>query len=176
MAQQHRITFNPSFKPFYHGIASGDPMENKVIIWTRYTPDSGNVTSKLVYWQVATDPAFTNVVNYGKAYANESEDFTVKVDACGLQPNTFYYYLFSDGTKNSLVGRTKTAPGCHNFDIGTLLDAQGVAIRLGHHCTQPLWQRLGLEGSCRASFAFYNTFEEIDIFITALQKSISRLR
>jgi alkaline phosphatase D len=114
MAQQHRITFNPTFKPFYHGISSGDPMEDKVILWTRYTPDSGNVTSKLVYWQMATDPAFSNVVNYGKAYANESEDFTVKVDVCGLQPNTFYYYLFSDGVKNSIVGRTKTAPGANS--------------------------------------------------------------
>lgn len=65
---------------------------------------------------------------------------------------------------------------CHNFDIGMLLDAQGIAIRLGHHCTQPLWQRLKLEGTCRASFAFYNTEEEIDLFVAALEKTINRLQ
>lgn len=109
-AQQNRITFNPVFKPFYHGVASGDPMPDKVIIWARATPDSGNTAATLVYWQVATDPTFSQVVNYGKSLATEQEDYTVKVDVCGLQPNQFYYYMFSDGVKNSIVGRTKTAP------------------------------------------------------------------
>lgn len=65
---------------------------------------------------------------------------------------------------------------CHNFDIGMLLDAQGIAIRLGHHCTQPLWKRLKLEGTCRASFAFYNTEEEINLFVAALEKTVNRLQ
>lgn len=64
----------------------------------------------------------------------------------------------------------------HPFDIGTLLDKYGVAIRSGHHCTQPLWQFYNIPGTIRASFAFYNTFEEVDIFITALKKSIQLLR
>ncbi len=63
----------------------------------------------------------------------------------------------------------------HPFDIGTLLDKYGVAIRSGHHCTQPLWQFYNIPGTVRASFAFYNTFEEIDIFIEALNKSIRLL-
>jgi cysteine desulfurase/selenocysteine lyase len=63
----------------------------------------------------------------------------------------------------------------HPFDIGTLLDKQGVAIRTGHHCCQPLMHRLGIEGTCRASFAFYNTTDEIDIFVEALQKAIAIL-
>jgi cysteine desulfurase/selenocysteine lyase len=66
--------------------------------------------------------------------------------------------------------------GIHPFDIGTLLDKQGIAVRTGHHCTQPLMDIFGIPGTIRASFAFYNTREEIDTFITAVEKSISMLR
>ena len=63
----------------------------------------------------------------------------------------------------------------HPFDIGTLLDKYGVAIRSGHHCTQPIWEFYQVPGSIRASLSFYNTIEEIDYFIDALQKSIRLL-
>ena len=63
----------------------------------------------------------------------------------------------------------------HPFDIGTLLDKYGVAIRSGHHCTQPLWQYYNISGTIRASFSFYNTIEEIELFIEALKKSIRLL-
>lgn len=63
----------------------------------------------------------------------------------------------------------------HPFDIGTILDKQGVAVRTGHHCTQPLMQFFCIPGTIRASFAFYNTKEEIDIFIAALQKAVTML-
>lgn len=66
--------------------------------------------------------------------------------------------------------------GCHPFDIGTMLDANGIAIRTGHHCCQPLMQRLNIDGTCRASFAFYNTTEEIDMFVDTLKKVVARLR
>ncbi|MES2557804.1 MAG: cysteine desulfurase [Bacteroidota bacterium] len=66
--------------------------------------------------------------------------------------------------------------GLHPFDIGTLLDKQGIAVRTGHHCTQPLMDIFKIPGTIRASFAFYNTREEIDTFITAVEKSISMLR
>lgn len=66
--------------------------------------------------------------------------------------------------------------GIHPFDIGTLLDKQGIAVRTGHHCTQPLMSFYGIPGTVRASFAFYNTKEEVDIFITALEKSIRMLQ
>ena len=65
--------------------------------------------------------------------------------------------------------------GCHPQDLGTLLDKQGIAIRTGHHCTQPLMKRMQVTATARASFAFYNTKEEIDIFIKALNKAISFL-
>ena len=63
----------------------------------------------------------------------------------------------------------------HPFDLGTLLDQQGVAVRTGHHCTQPLMQQFNIPGTVRASLAFYNTHEEIDRFITALNRSIQLL-
>jgi cysteine desulfurase/selenocysteine lyase len=66
--------------------------------------------------------------------------------------------------------------GCHPHDLGTLLDKQGIAIRTGHHCTQPLMKRMNITAAARASFAFYNTFEEIDLFTEGLKKSITFLR
>jgi cysteine desulfurase / selenocysteine lyase len=66
--------------------------------------------------------------------------------------------------------------GIHPYDLGTLLDKQGVAVRTGHHCTEPLWSRLQAPGTVRASLALYNTEQEIEIFIKALNKAISMLK
>jgi len=63
-----------------------------------------------------------------------------------------------------------TMDGVHPHDIGTILDYEGVAIRTGHHCTQPLMERLGLTATARASFAMYNRREEIDALVNGLQK------
>jgi cysteine desulfurase/selenocysteine lyase len=68
-----------------------------------------------------------------------------------------------------------TIDGMHPFDIGTLLDKQGIAVRTGHHCTQPLMDFYQIPGTVRASFAFYNTKEEIDIFVAALERSMQIL-
>ncbi|NES01276.1 MAG: aminotransferase class V-fold PLP-dependent enzyme, partial [Symploca sp. SIO1B1] len=66
-----------------------------------------------------------------------------------------------------------TVEGLDSSDISTLLDQEGVAIRSGHHCTQPLHRLLGITGSARASLSFYNTQAEIDAFIVALQETIN---
>lgn len=66
--------------------------------------------------------------------------------------------------------------GVHSHDLGTLLDQQGVAVRTGHHCTQPLMKRFGITGTTRASFTIYNTIEEVKYFITALKKAVDMLR
>ncbi len=63
--------------------------------------------------------------------------------------------------------------GVHFFDLGTMLDKFGIAVRTGHHCADPLMAHFGIQGTVRASFAFYNTMEEIDRFIEALKKVIS---
>jgi len=65
--------------------------------------------------------------------------------------------------------------GLHPYDIGTLLNQQGVAVRTGHHCTQPIMDFFDIPGTIRASFSFYNTKEEIDYFINALKKAVSML-
>lgn len=62
----------------------------------------------------------------------------------------------------------------HQYDLGQFLDAKGVAVRTGHHCTQPLMDALGIDGTVRASFAIYNTREEIDIFCESLQRIVER--
>lgn len=66
--------------------------------------------------------------------------------------------------------------GIHNYDLGLLLDRMGVAVRTGHHCAQPLMERLGVPGTVRASFAVYNTFGEADAFIEALLRVLEILR
>ena len=66
--------------------------------------------------------------------------------------------------------------GIHPFDIGTLLDKQGIAVRTGHHCTQPLMDFYGIPGTVRASLAFYNTRQEVDTFIAAVERSINMLK
>ncbi len=66
--------------------------------------------------------------------------------------------------------------GTHPADIGVLLDQQGIAVRTGHHCTQPLMRIFGIPGTVRASFAFYNTLEEVDIFVKALNTALGMLK
>ena len=58
----------------------------------------------------------------------------------------------------------------HHLDMGTLLDRLGIAVRTGHHCAEPLMRRLGIEGTCRASFALYNTREEVDAMVAGIQR------
>ena len=65
--------------------------------------------------------------------------------------------------------------GIHPFDIGTIIDQLGVAVRTGHHCTQPLMTFLEIPGTIRASFSFYNTLEEIDILVSSLKRAIKML-
>ncbi len=61
--------------------------------------------------------------------------------------------------------------GVHPADLGTLMDQQGIAVRTGNHCAQPIMDQYGIPGTVRASFSFYNTFEEIDRLFAALEKA-----
>jgi cysteine desulfurase/selenocysteine lyase len=78
--------------------------------------------------------------------------------------------------KNKTSVVSFSVKGIHPFDIGTLLDKQGIAVRTGHHCTQPLMDFYGIPGTVRASFAFYNTKEEIDTFVGAVERSLIMLK
>ncbi|NDB35426.1 MAG: hypothetical protein EB023_08795 [Flavobacteriia bacterium] len=106
---QSGLTPQECIAPFYHGVASGDPLSDRVIIWTRITPADFGLTLSGTY-QVATDDQFTNVVANGNFTTDSTKDFTVKIDVTGLSPNTFYYYEFEHNGAYSLVGRTKTLP------------------------------------------------------------------
>lgn len=138
-----RSGLNPLLEPFYHGVASGDPLNDRVIIWTRVTPDASYTPgdSIIVNWRVATDTGMVNVVNAGVAYAKDYKDFCVKVDVTGLNPYTCYYYDFHALNKNSLRGRTKTAPqgdidsvrfavmSCSNYEYGYFHSYRAVVER-----------------------------------------------
>ena len=96
---------------FQHGVASGDPLTDRVILWTRVTPRRPEQEQEVaVRWQVATDPAMQMVIDGGSVSTSDQQDFTVKVDATGLLPGHVYYYQFAVDAVKSPVGRTKTLP------------------------------------------------------------------
>jgi cysteine desulfurase/selenocysteine lyase len=66
--------------------------------------------------------------------------------------------------------------GTHPYDVGAIVDKMGVAVRTGHHCTQPLMDKFGIPGTIRASFAVYNTFEEIDVLAESVKRAVKMLR
>jgi alkaline phosphatase D len=113
---QARTDLNPVLEPFYHGVASGDPLSTQVIIWTRVTPDSSQSVIS-VDWRIATDTNMSNVVNAGTTTTSDTVDYTVKVDVTGLSADTWYYYEFTALGRNSLIGRTKTAPVGDNSHV-----------------------------------------------------------
>lgn len=80
------------------------------------------------------------------------------------------------GTANNKAGVISfVVEKIHPFDLGTILDQQGIAVRTGHHCTQPLMEKFEIPGTVRVSFGLYNTKEEVDLFITALEKAVKML-
>lgn len=92
---------------FGHGVASGDPLSDRVILWTRISPQVNAAIE--VSWRICDDVEMQQEVTTGVVTTDSSRDFTVKVDAQGLLANTWYYYQFSVGNTLSAIGRTKTA-------------------------------------------------------------------
>jgi len=115
-----RVTISPDERPGYpghvsfdHGIASGDPLPDRVILWTHVTPDPEHPNIAIpVSYTVFEDEAMTVPVDYSEGFATPNRDFTVKVDVDGLKPGTVYYFRFAAKTTSgevlSAVGRTKT--------------------------------------------------------------------
>ena len=134
-----RLFFDPALRPFYHGVASGDPTPDGVVLWTRVTPPTD--TDLAVPWRVATDPALQDVVQSGVARTDRDDDYTVRVEVSGLAPGTTYYYGFSALGAHSITGRTRTAPrdavgqlrfavtSCSNYQQGYFVAYRGVAAR-----------------------------------------------
>ena len=120
--------WNKSSAPFYHNVASGDPLADAVIIWTRVTPEyEGTVEGS---WFVARNESMQDVVVSGTFSTDAERDYTVKIDVQGLTANTYYYYQFEALGNKSPIGRTKTAAtntvdqvqfavvSCSNFEAG----------------------------------------------------------
>ena len=105
-----------------------------------------------------------------KAYENELLDYAQDLLL------TFEDMILVGDSKKKTSVVSFNVEGVHPFDMGTLLDKQGIAVRTGHHCTQPLMDFFKIPGTVRASFAFYNTKEEIDVFIAAVERSINMLK
>ena len=99
----------PQQFPFYYGVASGDPLHDRVILWTKLELPS-IINEAIVIWQIATDSSFVNIVNEGDTIVFRKNDFTVKIDADKLSSNIWYYYRFIFQEKKSPTGRTKTLP------------------------------------------------------------------
>ncbi|GAA2051323.1 alkaline phosphatase D family protein [Williamsia deligens] len=106
----------PGDHPFTLGVASGDPLPDGVVLWTRLAPTplargaGMGVTPVPVAWQVATDEAMTRIIRTGVEIATAADGFTVHADVRGLRPNTEYFYRFRANGHLSDVGRTRTAP------------------------------------------------------------------
>ena len=98
---------------FLHGVASGDPLKDKVILWTRLTPNDVSLRLEVI-WEIALDQKFSQLVNFGKVQTAQAQDFTVKVDANKLRSNQRYYYRFRYGNVISPIGQTKTLPETSN--------------------------------------------------------------
>lgn len=121
--------YDATLKPFYHGVASGDPLTDRVIIWTRVTPPDSAV-SILVKWEIAEDPTFATLVQTDLVATTPARDYTVNVDVQELKPGTTYYYRFGALDALSPIGRTRTLPttspdsvklavvSCSNWEFG----------------------------------------------------------
>lgn len=130
-----RSDLDSTIQPFYHGVASGDPLQDRVIIWTRVTTDAITVPVK---WRVALDTGMSVIVAQGNTIADTSKDYTVKIDVTGLQPDKYYYYEFEALGRLSQRGRTKTLP---TGDVQNL--------------------RLALISCANYSFGYFNAYDRI---------------
>ncbi len=92
---------------FLHGVASGDPLQTQIIIWTRVTPSDSSARLE-VQWEVAKDADFKHITATGKVLTTAAQDFTVKVDVTGLAAGQVYFYRFKSASTYSITGQTKT--------------------------------------------------------------------
>lgn len=143
------LSAKPRDAAFIHGVASGDPLPDRVLLWTRLTPESeatpgsGLGRKEIVHWEISKDPSFRKVVRRGAVSTGPEQDHTVKVDADELDAATSYYFRFRWKNAWSPVGRTRTAPhpfspvsslrfalaSCSNFEGGFFSAYRHMAAR-----------------------------------------------
>jgi alkaline phosphatase D len=127
--------------PFLHGVASGDPLDDRLVLWTRVTGDNGAPKSMVVSWMMSKTPTFERLAAQGTTATDESVDYTVKIDPDGLEPATTYYYRFHALGHDSVVGRARTAArgrlerarlavaSCSNYPYGYFNAYAAIAAR-----------------------------------------------
>jgi alkaline phosphatase D len=131
------MLYDSSLKPFYHGVASGDPLADRVVIWTRVTPafESDSIP---VAWEFSTSKSFSVEMLTDTVFAVRARDYTIKVDVKGLEPGQYYYYRFRALNNTSPIGRTKTASqdsdslklavvSCSNWEFGYFNPYENIA-------------------------------------------------
>jgi cysteine desulfurase/selenocysteine lyase len=114
---------------------------------------------------------YVNRIGLDKIHAHEASLIRHAADAIFHIPGIRLY-----GPTDRSGSLSFNIEGLHHYDIGTLLDQMGIAVRTGHHCCQPLMKRFGITGTIRASFALYNTQEEINTFAQSLEKAVGMLK
>lgn len=126
----------------------------------------------------AGTPAIAEVVGFGSAIEYIS---TIGIERIAAYEHQLLQYATQQLSRINSLKIIGTAPNkasiisfvmenAHPHDIGTILDRHGIAVRAGHHCAQPLMERLGVVATTRASFAFYNTFAEVDTLVAGIKK------
>ena len=136
-----------------------------------YPPQRFEAGTPNVEGVIGLGAAIEYLGNLDLAAATEHEQALLEQANAGLES------LPGLTTHGNAIGKAAvisfTVDGIHPHDIATFLDAEGIAIRTGHHCCQPLMEHLGITATARASFAFYNTKEEVDRLVEALKKTIA---
>lgn len=124
------------------------------------TPSVGDVLGLKAAIQFMETVGLENIAHHEKELTDYATGQLKEIDGLRIFGNAPH----KTSVISFLIGNT------HPYDVGTLLDKLGIAVRTGHHCTQPIMDRYGIPGTVRASFAVYNTKEEIDIFVKALKR------
>jgi cysteine desulfurase/selenocysteine lyase len=159
--------------PFFGG---GEMIKNVTFEKTTYNdlPYKFEAGTPNIADVVAWKPAFEFIEQYTKEAmsAHEHDLLSYATEHVGHLPGV----RLIGTAKEKISILSFVVDGIHHFDIGQMLDARGIAVRTGHHCTQPLMDRFKIEGTVRASFAVYNTRAEIDQLVEGLQRIIGFLK
>ena len=140
--------------------------------------------AKLPFKFEAGTPHIAGIIGLGEAFRwmEDYDKAAMSKHEHALLEHATKELLTIDGLRIIGTSKEKVAvisfviDGVHHYDLGTLLDQQGIAVRTGHHCTQPLMERFGVSGTTRASFACFNTVEEVDAMVAATKKTVKMLR
>ncbi len=140
--------------------------------------------AKLPFKFEAGTPHIAGIIGLGEAirWMQDYDLDAMAAHECTLLEHATNELLAIDGLR--IIGTAKekvsvisfVIDGVHHYDLGTLLDQQGIAVRTGHHCTQPLMERFGVSGTTRASLACFNTIAEVDAMVAGVTKGVKMLR